>query len=313
MTGDRATPIRVLFVCTGNSARSIMAEALLRQHGGDAFEVHSAGTEPRGINPLTLRVLAEAGIDASWARSKSVDEYLGQTFDYVVTVCDQARQVCPVFPGVHESLHWGYEDPAAAEGTEEERLAVFRKVFIQIGERVRQFATVDRQPRSPPDAARTCCATPTPGDPRRGTGPDAARPLSDKGRTQSERLGRVPGRASGSRPTPSSPRPSCGRRRRPRSSREHLGIAVTEDERLAGAVRPRDRRRDPARRRRPRAADAGRSRPGLQRPHRRCCAAPSASRCARARSRGSRSIGRSQAGGGTLRWLIPPDALKPKR
>ena len=135
-------PIRVLFVCTGNSARSIMAEALLRHLGGGQFEVHSAGTEPRGVNPLTLRVLAEAGIDASGARSKSVNEYLGQTFDYVVTVCDEARQVCPVFPGVHESLHWGYEDPAEAEGTEEERLAVFKKVFIQIGERVRQFETV---------------------------------------------------------------------------------------------------------------------------------------------------------------------------
>ena len=135
-------PIRVLFVCTGNSARSIMAEALLRHHGGDRFEVHSAGTQPRGVNPLTLRVLEEAGVDAGDARSKSVDEYLGQTFDYVVTVCDEARQVCPVFPGVHESLHWGYEDPAGAEGTEEDRLAVFRKVFIQIGERVRQFATI---------------------------------------------------------------------------------------------------------------------------------------------------------------------------
>jgi arsenate reductase (thioredoxin) len=119
-----------------------MAEVLLRHHGGDRFEVHSAGTEPRGVNPLTLRVLEEAGIDGSGASSKSVNDYLGQTFDYVVTVCDQARQVCPVFPGVHESLHWGYEDPAEAEGTDEERLAVFRKVFIQIGERVRQFATL---------------------------------------------------------------------------------------------------------------------------------------------------------------------------
>jgi arsenate reductase len=138
-------PIRVLFVCTGNSARSIMAEALLRHHGGDEFEVHSAGTVPRGVNPLTLRVLKEAGIDTSFARSKSVDEYLGQEFDYVVTVCDQARQVCPVFPGVHESFHWGYEDPAEATGSEEERLAVFRRVFIAIGERVRQFAVVTRR------------------------------------------------------------------------------------------------------------------------------------------------------------------------
>jgi arsenate reductase len=141
----RDGPIRVLFVCTGNSARSIMAEALLRHHGGDEFEVHSAGTVPRGVNPLTLRVLADAGIDTSSARSKSVKEYLGQEFDYVVTVCDEARQVCPVFPGVHESLHWGYEDPAEAMGTDEERLAVFRRVFIQLGERVRQFAVVTRR------------------------------------------------------------------------------------------------------------------------------------------------------------------------
>ena len=132
-------PIRVLFLCTGNSARSLMAEALVRQKGGSAFEVHSAGTEPRGVDPLTLRVLAEAGIDASWARSKSVREFLGQQFDYVVTVCDEARQACPVFPGVHESLHWGYEDPAEAQGTEEERLAVFRRVFLQLGERISQF------------------------------------------------------------------------------------------------------------------------------------------------------------------------------
>ena len=132
-------PIRVLFVCTGNSARSVLAEALVRHKGGDAFEVHSAGTHPKGINPLTLKILAEAGIDASWARSKSVTEYLGQQFDYVITVCDEARQVCPVFPGVHESLHWGYEDPAEATGTEEERLAVFRRVFVQLGERINQF------------------------------------------------------------------------------------------------------------------------------------------------------------------------------
>lgn len=132
-------PIRVLFVCTGNSARSVMAEALLRHRGGPDFEVHSAGTEPRGINPLTLITLAEAGIDASWARSKSVVDYLDQTFDYVVTVCDQARQSCPLFPGIHQSLHWGYEDPAEASGSDEERLVVFRRVFLQLSERISQF------------------------------------------------------------------------------------------------------------------------------------------------------------------------------
>jgi arsenate reductase len=149
-------PIRVLFVCTGNSARSLLAEALVRHKGGAAFDVHSAGTDPRGVNPLTLRVLAEAGIDASEARSKSVSEYLGQHFDYVVTVCDQARQVCPVFPGVHQSLHWGYEDPAAAVGTEAERLAAFRRVFTQLGERINQFVPLalrEQREASPAGAA----------------------------------------------------------------------------------------------------------------------------------------------------------------
>jgi arsenate reductase len=137
----------VLVVCTGNSARSIMAEALLRRHGGDAFEVHSAGTEPRGVNPLTIRVLTEARIDPSFARSKSVTEFLGQTFDYVITVCDRARESCPVFPGVRESMHWGYDDPAEATGTEEERLAVFRKVFTSMAERIGQFVTLARRER----------------------------------------------------------------------------------------------------------------------------------------------------------------------
>jgi arsenate reductase len=140
-------PIRVLVVCTGNSARSLMAEGLIRQKGGSAFEVHSAGTEPRGVNPLTREILAEASIDSSWARSKSVNVYLGQAFDYVITVCDEARQVCPVFPGVHQSLHWGYEDPAEATGTEEERLAVFRRVFTQLGERIHQFVELARRER----------------------------------------------------------------------------------------------------------------------------------------------------------------------
>ena len=147
MTGD-GERIRVLVVCTGNSARSLLAEALLRAKGGDAFEVHSAGTHPKGVNPLTLQVLHEAGIDASWARSKSVDDYLGQSFDYVITVCDQARDACPVFPGVHESLHWGYDDPAAVEGTEEERLAAFQRVFAQMAERIGTFIPLARKHRA---------------------------------------------------------------------------------------------------------------------------------------------------------------------
>jgi arsenate reductase len=116
-----------------------MAEALVRDRGGARFEAHSAGTDPSGVNPLTLRVLAEAGVDASWARSKSVTEYLGRSIDYVVTVCDEARQACPSFPGAHESLHWGCEDPAEAEGTDAERLAVFRRVFNGLGERISSF------------------------------------------------------------------------------------------------------------------------------------------------------------------------------
>lgn len=141
--------MRVLFVCTGNSARSIMAEALLRRHGGDDFEVFSAGTEPRGVNPLTIRVLEEAGLPTQGLRSQSVREFLGQEFDYVITVCDQAREACPVFPGSHNSLHWGYDDPAAATGTEEERLAAFRRVITQLGNRIALFVPIALRAEAP--------------------------------------------------------------------------------------------------------------------------------------------------------------------
>ena len=150
MTASADRPIRVLFVCTGNSARSILAEALLRDNGGDAFEVHSAGTQPKGINPLTVRVLSEARLSTAGLRSKSVDEYLGQSFDYVITVCDSARQTCPVFPGVHESLHWGYDDPAVVEGPEEVRVEAFRRTFTAMGNRINQFITLARRARGEP-------------------------------------------------------------------------------------------------------------------------------------------------------------------
>jgi arsenate reductase len=140
-------PIRVLFVCTGNSARSIMAESLLRHHGGGEFEVYSAGTDPRGVNPLTVRTLKEAGLPTDGLSSKSVEQFLGQGFDYVITVCDQARQSCPVFPGSHQSLHWGYEDPAEATGDDEERIKVFRSVFRQLGQRIGQFVIIARRER----------------------------------------------------------------------------------------------------------------------------------------------------------------------
>ena len=115
-------PIRVLFVCTGNSARSQIAEAVLGRLGGPDFEVFSAGTEPKGVNPYTVRVLADAGhrLVARVAASRSTSS-LGQPFDYVITVCDRARQTCPVFPGSHNSLHWGLEDPAEVEGSDAER------------------------------------------------------------------------------------------------------------------------------------------------------------------------------------------------
>jgi arsenate reductase (thioredoxin) len=135
-------PIRVLFVCTGNSARSQMAEAVLQRIGGGDFEVHSAGTEPKGINPYTVRVLDEAGFDLSGARSKSTDEFVGQSFDYVITVCDQARAVCPVFPGHGETLHWGLEDPAEVGGSDDQKLAAFQRTFMEVNQRVRPFVEV---------------------------------------------------------------------------------------------------------------------------------------------------------------------------
>ena len=125
-------PIRVLFVCTGNSARSQFAQALLERTGRDAFQAFSAGTEPKGVNPYTLRVLDEAGIDWSAARSTSVLDYLGQPFDYVITVCDSARQTCPVFPGVHRRLHWDLEDPAEVAGDDATKLAAFRKTYTEL-------------------------------------------------------------------------------------------------------------------------------------------------------------------------------------
>ncbi len=135
-------PIRVLFVCTGNSARSQIAEALLDRIGGADFAVQSAGTEPRGVNPFAVQILGEAGIEWSTARSKSVDEFLGQPFDYVITVCDRARQSCPVFPGQYNSLHWGLEDPAEVEGTDADKLAAFGQTYLELVQRIRPFVEV---------------------------------------------------------------------------------------------------------------------------------------------------------------------------
>ncbi|NWG07894.1 MAG: arsenate reductase ArsC [Chloroflexi bacterium] len=132
---------RVLFLCTGNSARSQMAEAFLRKYGGEQFEVHSAGLEPKGMNPFTIRVMNEVGIDISGQTSKGVDVYLGKVlFKYLVTVCDDADKNCPtVWPGVRKRMHWSFQDPAAVEGTDEEKLAKFREVRDKIEAQVKAW------------------------------------------------------------------------------------------------------------------------------------------------------------------------------
>ncbi len=136
---------RVLFLCTHNSARSQMAEGLLTAWAGDRFEAHSAGTVATEVRPLAIEAMAELGIDISGHRSKSLTEYLGQPFDYAITTCDEAREACPFFPGAARQLHWSFDDPAAATGSEPERLAVFRRVRDEIGQRIRSelLATED--------------------------------------------------------------------------------------------------------------------------------------------------------------------------
>jgi arsenate reductase len=132
-------PIRVLFLCTGNSARSIIAEAVLRHLAGASFEAHSAGSAPKGVHPRTQRVLGEAGIDTGALRSKHVDEYAGRTFDYVVTLCDEAAEHCPVFPGETRRLHWSLADPAAVDDSEEAQSAAFRATLTELRERIDRF------------------------------------------------------------------------------------------------------------------------------------------------------------------------------
>jgi arsenate reductase (thioredoxin) len=127
---------RVLFLCTHNSARSQMAEGLLRDLAGDQFEVMSAGTEATRVRPLAVRAMEEIGVDISGQESKTLDRYLDQPFDYVITVCDDANEACPFFPGAQSRLHWSFEDPSRAEGSDEERLEVFRRVRDEIKDRV---------------------------------------------------------------------------------------------------------------------------------------------------------------------------------
>jgi arsenate reductase len=132
---------KVLFLCTGNSARSIMAEALLRHHAGDVYEVYSAGLAPKGINPYTVRVLSEKNIDMTGQYSKDVMEYLGRlSVAYLITVCAHAEANCPtVFLGMNERMHWYFEDPAAVQGSDEEKLTKFREVRDQIDQKIQEW------------------------------------------------------------------------------------------------------------------------------------------------------------------------------
>jgi len=134
---------RILILCTGNSARSQMAEGLLRHDAGDLFEVFSAGTKPSQVRAEAIAAMRELGIDISGQRAKNVDEFVGQQFDYVLTVCDHAKESCPVFPGKTVVIHQNFEDPAALEGSEAQRLALFRRVRDEIRQYLLGFAKSD--------------------------------------------------------------------------------------------------------------------------------------------------------------------------
>ena len=134
---------KLLVLCTGNSARSQMAEGLLRHEGGDRFDVFSAGTKPSRVRPEAIAAMREIGIDISGHRSKPVDEFVEQDLEYVITVCDNAKETCPVFPGTVKRLHWPFVDPASVEGPENVRLAAFRKIRDQIHGRIMVFLNGD--------------------------------------------------------------------------------------------------------------------------------------------------------------------------
>jgi arsenate reductase len=146
MTDGAAPAVRILVLCTGNSCRSIMAEALFRQLGGEKLAVESAGSVPAGaVKPRTIQVLDEAGIEHGWARSKSMTVFLDREFDHVLTVCDDAAEACPIFPGPAVRTHWSIPDPARATGTDDEVLAVYRATLADLRGRIVAFlATIDR-------------------------------------------------------------------------------------------------------------------------------------------------------------------------
>ena len=140
---------RVLFICTHNSARSQMAEAMLRVMGGGEFEVFSAGTEASTVRPEAISVMDEVGIDIRRQQSKTLERFFNQPFDWLITVCDTARQNCPIFPGVEQTAHWGVDDPAEVTGTEARRLEAFRRARDDLRNRIRLFITTARRTDAP--------------------------------------------------------------------------------------------------------------------------------------------------------------------
>jgi len=131
---------RVLFLCVHNSARSQMAEGMLREWAGNRFDPHSAGNEATAVRPLAVKAMAEIGIDISAQRSKTVTEFANQVFDYAITVCDDAKEACPYFPGAGHQIHWSFDDPAAAQGSEAEKLAAYRRIRDEIATNIKAFA-----------------------------------------------------------------------------------------------------------------------------------------------------------------------------
>lgn len=140
-------PIRVLFLCTHNSARSQMAEGVLRALAGDRFDVASAGTEATRVHPIAIQAMEEVGIDLTGHTSKTIDAFLGQSWDYVITVCDSANERCPLFPEGTTRIHWSFDDPSQASGTDEDKLKKFRRVRDEILTRLRQWFADQEQSR----------------------------------------------------------------------------------------------------------------------------------------------------------------------
>jgi arsenate reductase (thioredoxin) len=130
---------KVLFLCTGNSCRSQIAEGFLRHLASEDFEAFSAGTKPSRLNPLAVKVMEEKGVDISGQYSQSIDEFLNESLDYIITVCDHAKETCPVFPGTAERIHWSFRDPADAKGSEEEKMTVFREIRDSIEKNIKNF------------------------------------------------------------------------------------------------------------------------------------------------------------------------------